>query len=68
MDKRLLGNGLEVSAVGLGCMGFSHAYGAPTDRKEAVSMIRSAYEMGYTFLTLQKFMGHRKIPIRMKSL
>lgn len=44
MDKRILGKGLEVSAVGLGCMGFSHAYGAPTDRDEAVSMIHSAYD------------------------
>lgn len=46
-EKRILGKGLEVSAVGLGCMGFSHAYGAPTDRAEAVSMIQSAYEMEY---------------------
>lgn len=46
--SRVLGDGLEVSAIGLGCMGFSHAYGAPTDHEEAVSMIHSAYEMGYT--------------------
>ena len=39
MDKRILGKGLEVSAVGLGCMGFSHAYGAPTDRGEAISVV-----------------------------
>ncbi len=35
MQERILGNGLKVSGVGLGCMGFSHAYGAPTERKEA---------------------------------
>lgn len=34
MEKRILGKGLEVSAVGLGCMGFSHAYGAPTEYQE----------------------------------
>lgn len=49
MEKRILGNGLEVSAIGLGCMGFSHASGTPTDRKEAVTRIREAYTMGYTF-------------------
>lgn len=40
---------LSVSSVGLGCMGFSHAYGAATERGEAVNMIRRAYDMGYTF-------------------
>ena len=48
-EKRKIGPGLEVTSVGLGCMGFSHAYGAPTERKEAVRMIRAAYEMGYDF-------------------
>ena len=68
MDKRLLGNGLEVSAVGLGCMGFSHAYGAPTDRKEAVSMIRSAYEMGYTFFDTAEVYGTPKDPHQNEEL
>ena len=50
LDKRVLGqSGIEVSPVGLGCMGFSHAYGAPTERGEAVRMIRRACELGYTF-------------------
>lgn len=40
MQTRRLGKDLTVSAVGLGCMGFSHAYGAPTEEKEAVRMIR----------------------------
>lgn len=48
-EKRKIGSSLEVTPVGLGCMGFSHAYGAPTERKEAVRMIRRAYEMGYDF-------------------
>ena len=49
MKQRVLGNGLAVSAVGLGCMGFSHAYGAPTEEKETVRLLRRAVEMGYTF-------------------
>lgn len=48
-EKRKIGSSLEVTPVGLGCMGFSHAYGAPTERKEAVRMIRRAYDMGYDF-------------------
>ena len=48
-DKRMIRNLNEVTPVGLGCMGFSHAYGAPTERKEAVRMIHKAYEMGYDF-------------------
>lgn len=47
--KMMIRNLKEVTPVGLGCMGFSHAYGAPTERKEAVRMIRKAYEMGYDF-------------------
>ena len=50
MNTRILGkSGLVVSPVGLGCMGFSHAYGAPTEKGEAVAMIRKAFDMGYTF-------------------
>ena len=50
MKKRKLGNsGLEVSAIGLGCMGLSFGYGPATDRKEAINLIRSAYELGVTF-------------------
>lgn len=40
---------MTVSDVGLGCMGFSHAYGEAMDHAEAVNMIRRAYDMGYTF-------------------
>ncbi|MDR2747006.1 MAG: aldo/keto reductase [Treponema sp.] len=49
MDKRILGKDLAVSAIGLGCMGFSHAFGPPTEKTEAVRLIRQAVEMGYTF-------------------
>ena len=41
MNTRTLGADLTVSALGLGCMGFSHAYGAPTERSEAVRAIRA---------------------------
>ena len=50
MQTRKLGNTeITVNAVGLGCMGFSHAYGEPTERGEAVRMIRAAHELGYDF-------------------
>ena len=50
---------MRVSDVGLGCMGFSHAYGAAMERTEAVRMLRRAYEMGYTFFdTAECYTGH----------
>jgi aryl-alcohol dehydrogenase-like predicted oxidoreductase len=50
MQKRYLGNdNLEVSAVGLGCMGFSHGYGPGPDREASIALIRQAYEKGCTF-------------------
>ena len=51
MEKRILGkeNSLTVSAVGLGCMGFSHGYGPGPDREESIRLIRTAYELGCTF-------------------
>ena len=58
MEHRILGKDLEVSAVGLGCMGLSHAYGAPLEKAEAIRVIRSAYEMGYTFFdTAEVYVG-----------
>ena len=60
MDKRKLGN-LEVSSIGLGCMGFSHAYGEPMEESEAVKAIRSAYDLGYTFFdTAEVYVGEFK--------
>jgi aryl-alcohol dehydrogenase-like predicted oxidoreductase len=50
MQKRKLGSsGLEVSAIGLGCMGLSYGYGPATDRTEAINLIRAAFERGVTF-------------------
>ena len=63
MEKRILGIGLEVSAIGLGCMGFSHAYGAPTDSRETVRLIREAYDnMGYTFFDTAEVYGTEDDP------
>ena len=49
MKTRVLGQGLEVSAIGLGCMGMDHAYGAPADREEMIKLIRRAVELGCNF-------------------
>ena len=58
MKKRLLGNsGLEVSALGLGCMGLSFGYGKPTEKSEAIKLLRSAYEQGITFFDTAEVYG-----------
>jgi aryl-alcohol dehydrogenase-like predicted oxidoreductase len=50
MQKRTLGkSGLEVSALGLGCMGLSYGYGPATEKEQAIKLIRTAYESGVTF-------------------
>lgn len=50
--------GREVNAVGLGCMGLSHAYGTATDKSEAIDILRQAYDMGYTlFDTAESYTG-----------
>jgi aryl-alcohol dehydrogenase-like predicted oxidoreductase len=57
MQKRILGNGLEVSALGMGCMGLSYGYGPATDKQEAVKLIREAYEQGITFFDTAEAYG-----------
>ena len=57
MQKRTLGNRLEVSALGLGCMGLSYGYGPATDTQEAISLIRSAVERGVTFFDTAEVYG-----------
>lgn len=50
MENRILGkSGLEVSAIGLGCMGMSHGYGPASDKQEAIAVIHRAIELGVTF-------------------
>lgn len=62
MQQRILGKDLKVSAVGLGCMGFSHAYGAPTEKREAVYRIQQAVEMDYTFFDTAEVYGTPEDP------
>jgi len=57
MQKRVLGNGLEVSALGLGCMGMSFAYGTAPDTKEMVSLLHAAVERGVTFFDTAEIYG-----------
>ena len=57
MESRVLGKDLMVSAVGLGCMGFSHAYGAPTDEEETIRLLRRAFDLGYTFFDTAEVYG-----------
>ncbi|WP_179401390.1 aldo/keto reductase [Burkholderia guangdongensis] len=58
MNKRQLGrSGLEVSALGLGCMGLSHGYGPATDRTTAVALIRGAFDRGVTFFDTAEVYG-----------
>lgn len=57
MQYRTLGNDLKVSAVGLGCMGLSHAYGAPTEKSQAIRLIHQAVDMGYTFFDTAEVYG-----------
>ena len=74
MKKRKLGNSnIEVSALGLGCMGMSFSYGAPADRQEMISLLRSAVDQGITFFdtaevygpfTNEELVGEALSPIR----
>ncbi len=58
MKKRKLGkSNLEVSAIGLGCMGMSFGYGPPADKQEMISLIRSAIERGVTFFDTAEIYG-----------
>jgi aryl-alcohol dehydrogenase-like predicted oxidoreductase len=57
MQKRILGNGLEVSALGLGCMGMSFAYGVAPDPKEMISLLHAAVERGVTFFDTAEVYG-----------
>lgn len=58
MEYRVLGlSGLRVSAVGLGCMGMSHAYGTPADKEEMTELLADAVEMGYTFFDTAEMYG-----------
>jgi aryl-alcohol dehydrogenase-like predicted oxidoreductase len=57
MQTRTLGSALEVSAIGLGCMGMSHSYGPPKDTKQMISLIAHAVERGITFFDTAEVYG-----------
>jgi aryl-alcohol dehydrogenase-like predicted oxidoreductase len=58
MKKRKLGNSdLEVSAIGLGCMGLSFGYGPATEKQDAIKLIRRAFELGVTFFDTAEAYG-----------
>ena len=58
MQKRTLGSrGLEVSAIGLGCMGLSYGYGPAVEKQQGISLIRSAFERGVTFFDTAEIYG-----------
>ena len=58
MEKRTLGtSGLEVSALGFGCMGLSSGYGPPSSREEGIAVIRAAFEGGITFFDTAEVYG-----------
>lgn len=62
MDKRILGRDLQVSSIGLGCMGMSHAYGAPADKKEMTELLAKAVDIGYTFFDTAEAYGTPEHP------
>jgi hypothetical protein len=58
MQKRILGtNGLEVSALGFGCMGISQSYGRPLSRADGITIIRAAVDAGVTFFDTAEVYG-----------
>lgn len=68
MQYRTMGRDLKVSAVGLGCMGFSHAYGAPTEKSEAVKSILQAVDIGYNFFDTAEIYGTQDDPHQNEAL
>lgn len=62
MEHRILGKDLEVSAVGLGCMGMSHAYGAPADKREMRELLAEAVDLGYTLFDTAEVYGTPENP------
>ena len=57
MNIRTLGRDLEVSAIGLGCMGMSHAYGPAADKKEMTKLLSQAVELGYILFDTAEVYG-----------
>src|SRR5262245_61833554 len=77
MEKRKLGKNLEVSALGLGCMGMSYGYGPAGERQEMIALIRAGIERGVTFFdtaemygpfTNEELVGEALAPVDRKSV
>jgi len=73
MQKRFLGQGLEVSAIGYGCMGLNHGYGKPINLEDAIALVRKAHTLGVTLFdtaeaygpfTNEEIVGKALAPIR----
>lgn len=62
MKTRTLGKDLQVSAIGLGCMGMSHAYGKPSNNKEAAELLEKAVDLGCTFFDTAEVYGTSECP------
>lgn len=62
MKTRILGKDLKVSAIGLGCMGMSHAYGPAADKKEMTRLLAQAVDLGYTFFDTAEIYGTPEHP------
>ena len=62
MEKRILGKDLEVSAIGLGCMGMSHAYGPAAEKKGMNGLLAKAVDRGYTFFDTAEVYGTPENP------
>ena len=77
MQKRRLGrSNLEVSAIGFGCMGLTHAYGKPVEKQAGIALIRAAFDRGVTFFdtaeaygpfTNEELVGEALAPSEIKS-
>ena len=68
MKYRTLGKDLKVSAIGLGCMGMTHAYGNPADKKEMVELMAQAVDIGYNFFDTAEIYGTAENPYANEEL
>lgn len=68
MEYRTLGKDLQVSEIGFGCMGLSHAYGKPVEKKEGIRLLQEAVEMGYTFFDTAEVYGTPEDPHQNETL
>ena len=79
MKTRKLGRSLEVSAIGMGCMGFTHAYGEAPEEQECIRLVHFAFEKGctlfdtaemYSYFKNEEFVGKalKELPVRHKSV